>query len=1020
MSLTPGTRLGIYEITAPLGAGGMGEVYRARDTRLGREVALKVLPADVASDAGRLARFEHEARTVASINHPNIVTLFSVEDAHGTRFLTMELVEGQGLDRHVAPGGLPVARVVALGIALADALAAAHEKGVVHRDLKPANIMLTPEGRVKVLDFGLAKLETPPSDIDFTRTATLAEPLSADGQVMGTVPYMAPEQVRGEAVDSRTDLFALGIVLYELATGRRPFDGATTGVISSAILRDTPEAVASIRSDAPADLDRIIARCLEKDPRARFQAAHEVGDELRRVGLPREAGAFLKPPPAPSSPLLGRREALESAAARLGGGARVLTVTGYGGTGKTRFSIELFRRLAPAYAGGAAYVSLASVTAPAEVLPTVAVALDIAEAHGRSALDALCTVIGDRRMLLLLDNLEQVLGAAGDIATLVSRCPSLQVIATSRAPLKIGAESEFGLPPLELPATDATSPEELKGCPSVALLVQRAGKVKPGFAITTSNAGAIAAICRRLDGLPLALELAAARLRVLEPSALLQRLDHALDLLTSGDRDLPLRQRTLRATISWSYSLLDAAGQRLLRRASVFHEGWTFEAMEQVCYGEDERHRALDELDALVENGLVRVAGSDGRYALLETIRAFAAEQLHAGGEVDAIRQSHADYCLGLTAGVAAGIRAPGQLEALARARGDYANILAAVQWLTACARAGDRAALEKGLLVCGHMNWVWHIGGQHFTARGMLDALLALATDLPPSRGRARSRLAAGMVSTTTGEWERSLGEWAGGFEDGKAAGDDEAAAEGIMGVGYCKLSLGQMEAASAALDEAIARSAGGVSDFLHALSMALKGMLLFATGSLEPGMALVEQALRIHERIHDQECGGVALSFLAQMTFAKGDHARALTLYHEALASLEAVGDHPEIARVHCEMGWTALAAADARAAQDSFVLAVHAYEGVGSPRGTGLALLGLAAVEAARARTERAVAIAAAAHALSERAGVVIAHPMDPGLAGRIEALKASIPHGRLEGLVANASALSPAAVLAMVAG
>src|SRR5206468_2791439 len=203
MPLTSGTRLGNYEIVAPLGAGGMGEVYRARDLRLGREVALKVLPADVASDTRRLARFELEARTVAGLNHPNIVTLFSVEDEDSTRFLTMELVEGQSLDRHVAPDGLPVARVVELGIALADALAAAHEKGVVHRDLKPANVMLTREGRVKVLDFGLAKLEAPNSELDATQAPTQTAPLSTAGQVVGTVPYMAPEQVRGEPVDCR-------------------------------------------------------------------------------------------------------------------------------------------------------------------------------------------------------------------------------------------------------------------------------------------------------------------------------------------------------------------------------------------------------------------------------------------------------------------------------------------------------------------------------------------------------------------------------------------------------------------------------------------------------------------------------------------------------------------------------------------------------------------------------------------------------------------------------------------------
>ena len=402
---------------------------------------------------------------------------------------------------------------------------------------------------------------------------------------------------------------------------------------------------------------------------------------------------------------------------RLRGGARLLTVTGYGGTGKTRFSIELFHRLVPEYPGGAAFVSLAAVTAASSVLPNVCIALDIPEAHGRSALDALCTVIGQRRTLLVLDNLEQVIDVAEEVAALVARCPALQVIATSRAPLKIGSETEFTLPPLELPALQMTSVDALRTCPSVALFLQRAVKVKHDFTLTDMNSAAIAAICRQLDGLPLALELAAARVRVIEPATLLQRLDHALDLLTSGDRDLPLRQRTLRATISWSYSLLDAAEQQLLRRLSSFHEGWTLEAMEHVCYADVERYRALDELNSLVEKGLVRLVGSGERYALLETIRAFAAEQLHAGGEVTATRHRHADYYLHFAAGVAARFRNTHQLEAVRSARNENANTHAAIQWLTARA-PGDAAAAEKGLLLCGHLNWFWHIGGQHFTAR--------------------------------------------------------------------------------------------------------------------------------------------------------------------------------------------------------------------------------------------------------------------------------------------------------------
>ena len=298
MPLPPGTRLGLYEIIAPLGAGGMGEVYRARDTRLKRDIAIKVLPAEVASSPERLARFEREATTVAGLNHPNIVVLHSIEESQGTRFLTMELVDGASLDQSVTPGGLPTARVIELGIAMADALAAAHEKGVIHRDLMPANVMLTKDGRVKVLDFGLAKLAASYSNTDLTKAATMTTPLSGEGHVVGTVPYMAPEQVRGEAVDARTDLFALGVVLYELVSGRRPFAGETNADISSAILRDAPEPLRELRSEMPQDLDRIVSWCLEKNPRERVQSALDVSNELRRLRreLERsESGAVAKP-----------------------------------------------------------------------------------------------------------------------------------------------------------------------------------------------------------------------------------------------------------------------------------------------------------------------------------------------------------------------------------------------------------------------------------------------------------------------------------------------------------------------------------------------------------------------------------------------------------------------------------------------------------------------------------------------------------------------------------------------------
>ena len=289
MALSPKTRLGTYEILGPLGAGGMGEVYRARDLRLGRDVAVKVLPAEVASSPDRLARLEREARTVAGLNHPNIVTLYSVEDEEGIQFLTMELVEGQSLSSLVIPNGLPFPRLLELAIPLTDALVAAHERGVIHRDLKPGNVMVTRDGRVKVLDFGLAKLageEIPAHDV----AVTVESPLSEDGQVLGTVPYMSPEQVRGERVDARSDLFALGVMLYELATGSRPFTGSSNADLASSILRDTPTSLTQSRADLPTDFDRIVSQCLEKNPRERVQTALDVNNALRRLRKAMERG----------------------------------------------------------------------------------------------------------------------------------------------------------------------------------------------------------------------------------------------------------------------------------------------------------------------------------------------------------------------------------------------------------------------------------------------------------------------------------------------------------------------------------------------------------------------------------------------------------------------------------------------------------------------------------------------------------------------------------------------------------
>jgi serine/threonine protein kinase/TolB-like protein/tetratricopeptide (TPR) repeat protein len=280
MNLSPGKTLSHYRLLEEIGRGGMGVVYQALDTKLDRRVALKVLPEEATADPERLERFRREAKAVAALNHPGIVTIYSVEEAEGVHFLTMELVKGRTLQEIIPESGMSLERIFQISIPLSEALAAAHERGIVHRDLKPSNIVVTEEGRVKVLDFGLAKLllakeELSEGSIPPTRTLATAE-----GKVMGTVPYMSPEQVSGKGLDSRTDIFSLGIILYEMATGKRPFTGESSAELASAILRDQPSSISDVRSDLPGHLGWVTRRCLEKDPRRRYQSALDISNEL--------------------------------------------------------------------------------------------------------------------------------------------------------------------------------------------------------------------------------------------------------------------------------------------------------------------------------------------------------------------------------------------------------------------------------------------------------------------------------------------------------------------------------------------------------------------------------------------------------------------------------------------------------------------------------------------------------------------------------------------------------------------
>jgi serine/threonine-protein kinase len=310
--LANGTQLGPYQILAPLGTGGMGEVYRARDVRLDREVALKVLPEQFARDPDRLARFEREARAVAALAHPNILVLYDVGAEQGVRYAATELLEGETLRRRLAREPLPWRKVVELAAAVADGLATAHARGIVHRDLKPENLFLLPDERVKILDFGLAKFDAGPLATEGADTRPYSPTQTQLGAVLGTPAYMAPEQVRGLPADARSDLFALGSVLYEMISGRRPFAGQTDAELAAAILHEDPPSLAGAGPKAPAELERLIRHCLEKNPEARFQSAHDLAFALR--ALLSDSGVAETPAARSDDKRRRRRKAIDSLA----------------------------------------------------------------------------------------------------------------------------------------------------------------------------------------------------------------------------------------------------------------------------------------------------------------------------------------------------------------------------------------------------------------------------------------------------------------------------------------------------------------------------------------------------------------------------------------------------------------------------------------------------------------------------------------------------------------------------------
>ncbi|HEV2121621.1 MAG TPA: protein kinase, partial [Chloroflexota bacterium] len=706
-------------------------------------------------------------------------------------------------------------------VEVARVLEAAARAGVVHRDLKPQNIKLV-DGQIKVLDFGIARA-------DGISSLTLTH------SFVGTPEYSAPERTQGQG-DLRADIYSLGVILYTLLHGHVPFQGATP----LSVLRQHESVVPEIADSVPAPVRHILSRCLAKNPAERYQTPQELiasletalgeaplaspnaddaTEELPNAALPapvRFSRSFFShavgttadsmgvayPPaaapratapalpaqdftPAPVANLpvaltsfVGREREAEDVQSLLAS-TRLLTLTGPGGAGKTRLALHVAALRLVDYTDGARLVELAPLSDAHLVPQAVAAALGVREGADRPQLDVLVEFLRSRRFLLVLDNCEHLVQACAQLAEqLLRACPYLRILATSREPLGVVGETAWQVPPLAIPdlTLQEQTPDALERYEAVRLFRDRASSVKPGFTLNQRNARVVAEICARLDGIPLAIELAAARVRVLSLEQIASRLDDRFVLLTGGSRTALPHHQTLRAAMDWSYELLDPDEQALFRQLSVFAGTWTLEAAEAILQSHGD---VLDLLAALVDKSLLRhetTPDGESRFSLLQTVREYARERLDECVDCTDAHGRHLTYYREFAEAAGQRIRGAEQLSWLERLEQDHDNLRAAMDYSLSAP-----GQVKQGLRLALALGWFWYLRGYRGEGRAWLERLLSTSDELP-SKLRSRALSTAAHLTYYTGQPSAALALADAGLRIARETGDPSTIAWALL----------------------------------------------------------------------------------------------------------------------------------------------------------------------------------------------------------------------------------------------
>jgi predicted ATPase len=891
-----GQQFGNYRLTRLLGKGGFADVYAGEHIYLNTEAAIKLVSSGLATHD--MQNFLNEARNLSRLIHPHIIRVLEFGVEEQTPFLVMDYAPHGTLRQWYPPGTpMPVPTVISYVKQVAEALQYAHEQKIIHRDIKPENMLLGRSYEILLSDFGISLVLQSTESMDLQR-------------MMGTVAYMAPEQMQGKPRPT-SDQYALGIVAYEWLSGEQPFRGTLQEVFRQHLYEQPASLHEKIPAVSPA-VEQVVFKAMAKEPQQRFEDVRAFAIALEYAyytALPEPdflAGAseqitVQEPPAEPPKEhfqnlpeqltrFVGREQEIEAVCMLLlRPQVRLLTFTGMGGVGKTRLSLQAANELLNVFADGVCFVALAPLRNHRLVVPTIAHTLGIGQSGAEPLLERLKTFLRDKHLLLLLDNFEQVVDAAPVLTEVLEVCPMVKMLVTSRVVLHVRGEHEFPVSPLAVPNPKLLPDlETLSSYSSIALFNERAMAVKPTFQLTETNAHTVAEICLRLDGLPLAIELAAARIKLLPPTALLTRLEHRLQVLTSASRDVPTRQQTLRNTIAWSYDLLNAGEQQLFRRLCAFVAGCTLEAVEAVydALGDDPSS-VLDGVTSLLDKSLLQHIEQEGdeiRIGLLETIREYGLECLAERGEMVNIRRVHADYYLALAEQAGQELSGVQQLTWLQWLEREHDNLRAAMRWLIAQGEHGERESVEKALRLCAAIWWFWSVRGYVGEGRYWLGRALAISENVVLSV-RAAAIESAGMLAYAQDDHKKAVELLEQSLALFRELGNEQHIGTCLYRLGLVAWSHGH-EIAKALAEETLQIFEKLGDKNSSADAYLLLAYIAFEQPAYERARWLAEESVRLFRETSDKWGVAYSLVHLARVLTVQGDYTLSRSLLEESLA--------------------------------------------------------------------------------------------------------------------------------------